>query len=189
MRTIPILVWAAVGFGWAGAVSAQAPVPLADAVEEPLLPSGISDQAVELFGSLAYLWTEEDGTEVVHLVGEFELHVGQRRLRAGEAVLWMSPRTCEGRSYNYFELFLWRDARIVEPAGTATTGPVLFATLSSFGKVTISADRKTRESSGETPIYAEAARVRRQIAARLGPKAEAPSPVTVLDLGDVTGER
>ncbi|UCG17203.1 MAG: LPS assembly protein LptD [Phycisphaerales bacterium] len=189
MHTTRHLVWAVALLGCPGWLSAQPLVPLADSVEEPLLPPGISDQDVEMFGELVYLWTEDDGSEVIHVVGEFELHLGRRRIRAREAVIWMTPQAYDGRSYNHFELFLWRSARVVEPAGTTTTSPVLFATLSSSGKVMIWADRRTTESSRGTTLYDEAARVRAQLVARLAPEAEAPSPVTVVDLEGMPGER
>ncbi|MBN1513248.1 MAG: hypothetical protein JXB13_14630, partial [Phycisphaerae bacterium] len=183
MQTFRLLVGALALLFCTGPLLAQPLVPLADTVEEPLLPPGISDQDVELFGNLVYLWTEGDGSEVIHVVGGFELHMGRRRLKAREAVAWMTPREFEGRTYNAFEIFLWRDARVIEPAGTATTGPALFATLNSFGKVVVSADRKTQQSSRATPVYAEAARIRARAGLGQVGRPEAPSPVTVLDLG------
>lgn len=183
MRTMRQLVWASLGLLCPGWLSAQPLVPVGDSVEEPLLPTGISDQPVEMFGALVYLWTEDDGSNVIHFVGEFELHLGRRRLKAREAVIWMTPREYQGRPYNHFDVFLWRDARVIEPAGTATTGPSLFATLNSSGKVTVSADRQTRESSRDTPLYAEAHRIRaQQLAAKPLPEPETGPPVTVVDL-------
>jgi len=183
MRTCCILAGTLALLFCTGPLLAQPLVPLGDTVEEPLLPPGISDQDVELFGNLVYLWTEGDGSEVIHVVGGFELHMGRRRLRAREAVAWMTRREFEGRTYNAFEIFLWRDARVIEPAGTATTGPALFATLNSSGKVIVSADRKTPQSSQATPVYAEAARIRARAGMGRVGLPEAPSPVTVLDLG------
>jgi len=142
---------------------AQQLVPIADRVEEPLLPTGIMDDDVEMFGALVYLFADEDGTDVIHFVGDFELHLGPRRLQAREAVVWMTSRTHRGNAHRSFEVFLRRDAKVTEPAGTVTTGPVLFVTLNSTGKVRVSADRKAFESSAETEVFQEARRVRLQV--------------------------
>ncbi len=187
MRTIGILIRLSTVLCLSSQVLAQSPVPLGDMVEEPLLPSGISDRNVEMFGDLVSLWTADDGSDVVHYVGDFELHLGQRRVKAREAVVWMTRREYDGRPYTFFEIFCWRDARVVEPGGTAAMGPVLFATLSSFGKAEVWADRKTRTSTADTTVYREALRVRNELRGKAVPEPEAPSPVTVLDMGAVPG--
>ncbi len=143
---------------------AQPLAPITDQVQEPLLPTGIMTDDVELFGSLVYLWRDADGSDVIHFVGEFELHLGPRRLKARQSVIWMTPRTYAGHAYHRFEVFLWRDAQVLEPAGTVTSGPVLFVTLNSAGKVRVSADKKTFESSADTPVFLEAGRVRERVA-------------------------
>ena len=163
--------WLAVGVLalLAAPLMAQPLAPITDAVEEPLLPTGIMTDDVELFGSLVYLWRDDHGSDVIHFVGEFELHLGERRLKAREAVIWMTPQTYEGTPYHSFDVYLWRDAQVAEPAGTVTTGPVLFVTLNSAGKIRVSADKKTFESSAEVPLFKEAAAVRAQVGgSRLG---------------------
>ena len=73
---------------------AQSLAPITDQIHEPLLPPGISKGDVELFGARVYLFKAQDGAEVIHLVGGFELHVGRRRLLASrEAVVWMTRHT------------------------------------------------------------------------------------------------
>ncbi|MCP4590285.1 MAG: LPS assembly protein LptD [bacterium] len=157
---------------------AQPLVPLTDHVEDPLLPTGIIQEDVEMFGVLVYLWSDTEGADVIHVVGDFELHLGARRLEAREAVIWMTPRERDGVSYHVFEVFLWRGARVIEPAGTVTSGPILFVTLSSSGGVRVSADRKALESSSGRPVFAEATRVRAQISPTRRPGAtEAPFEV------------
>lgn len=160
---------------------AQQPVPLGDPVEKPLLPVGVSNADVELFGDLAYLWTEPDGANGVYLVGDFELQLGRRRLHAREAVCWLTRRQHQGLDYMRFEILLWRDARVVEPAGTVTRGSVLFVTLNSSGTVRTSADRKTMTRPDDHPTYQEAVRIRSSMAHRIPSAGDAPSPVTVLD--------
>lgn len=161
---------------------AQQLVPLTDPVEEPLLPTGIIKDDVELFGVLVYLWRDETETEVIHFVGDFELHLGSRRLKAREAVIWMTPRIHEGTPYHAFDVLLWRDARVTEPAGTVTSGPLLFVTLSSSGKVRLWADKKAMESSAHTPVYQEAVRARARALEARGP-AETMPPFQVTEPG------
>ena len=160
----------------------QALTPLADRVHEPMLPTGISYGDVELFGQRVYLFPADDATEVIHLVGDFELHLGHRRyLSAHEAVVWMTPRTYRDQPYRHFEVFLWRQAQVEESAGTVTSGPVLYVVLNSFGQVSVGADDTTTASSSESPVYLEAVRVRQRLAAALDEDVEAQPPVRVFD--------
>ena len=58
---------------WAGATaSGQRPAPIADQVEVPLLPSGISQRSANLSGELAYLFDDPDGTEALHVIGNVD---------------------------------------------------------------------------------------------------------------------
>src|SRR5690606_19267620 len=81
--------------GWTERCRAQALVPLGDEVETALLPAGITNADVEMFGELVHLWKDPAGTDVIHFIGDFELHVGARRMAAREAVIWLTPRTFE----------------------------------------------------------------------------------------------
>ncbi|HUU83661.1 MAG TPA: hypothetical protein VM243_09175 [Phycisphaerae bacterium] len=166
--------------------NAQSLVPITDEVQEPLLPPGISKGDVELFGTRAYLFRAEDGAEVIHVVGGFELHLGRRRsLSAREAVVWMTPRTYQGISYHRLEVFLWRDARVTESAGTTTSGPVLWAVLNSSGKVSIGADDTTTVPSMESPTYQRAADLRGRLAAAEPADVETQPPLRVIEPGAV----
>ncbi len=160
----------------------QSLTPLADPIEEPLLPTGISPGDVELFGRRVYLSETDDGTEVLHLVGEFELHLDRRRyLSAREAIIFLSRQTFAGRPFQHFEVYLWRDAHVTESAGTVTTGPVLYVVLNNSGKVSIGADDTARGPLPDTPVYHDAQRMHRLLAeAELGDVATAP-PIRVID--------
>lgn len=143
---------------------AQPLVPLDDPVHEPLLPTGISLQDVDLSGTLAYLWQAPDGTHVVHLIGDFELSKGQQRMTAREAVVWMTVQTHQDVRYQHMEIFLWQDVEITEPAGTTTQAPLMMITLNTRGRVQTHAGRVTHESSADTSVYQEAIRVRARLA-------------------------
>ncbi|MCP4246120.1 MAG: LPS-assembly protein LptD [bacterium] len=165
--------------GWA---AGQSLTPLADQVHDPMLPTGISRGDVEFFGQRVYVYPAEDGTEVIHVVGDFELHLGHRRyLSANEAVAWMTPRTYGDQPYRHFEVYLWRRAQVEESAGTVTSGPVLYVVLNSFGQVSIGADDTTTASSSESPVYTEAVRVRQRLAQALDEDVESQPPVQVFD--------
>ena len=157
--------------------------PLTDPVEVPLLPTGILEDDVEMFGLMVYLWRDDAGADVVHFVGDFEMHVGQRRLKAREAVIWMGTGRFERRDYHSFEVVLWRDAQVLEPGGTTTSGPILYVTLNSFGKVQVSADKKAFAPSEETTVYAEALRVRASAAPQVAQGPQAAPPVRVIEPG------
>ena len=99
----------------------------------------------------------------------------------GNAIIWMSDRRYENRVYRGFEVFLFRNARIAEPAGTVTEGPLLYVTLGSWGAVRLSVDKRAFASSEETTVYRDAASVRERVrAGGLGTGIPEPlSPLTV----------
>ncbi|MDO8632794.1 MAG: hypothetical protein Q7R41_20115, partial [Phycisphaerales bacterium] len=141
----------------------QDPPPIADRVDQPLLPSGISEFPVELNGKLVYVFKAEDGANALHFIGDFTLKSGDpdaQEFHSREAVVWLTERTHESRAYRHLQVFLWQDAEVLEVAGTVTTGPALFVTLSTFGKVTTAADDVAMQSSAETQVYKEGERIR-----------------------------
>ena len=141
----------------------QDPPPIADRVDDPLLPSGISEFPVELNGKLVYVFKTEDGANALHFIGDFTLKSGDpdaQEFHSCEAVVWLTERTHENRAYRHLQVFLWRDAEVLEVAGTVTTGPALFVTLSTFEKVTTAADDVAMQSSAETQVYKEGERIR-----------------------------
>ncbi len=187
MKLIPaILIATVVLLGVSSTLNAQSLVPLADNVEEPLLPAGISAGDVEMFGELVYLWKAQNGENVVHFVGDFELQLGSRRLNADQAVIWMTPREHDEVEYKAFEIVLWQNARVFESAGSVTRGPVLFVTLNSSGQVRTSADQKSTDKSDETAVFERAERVRSVMKRRLSEDAIMESPITVIELSGGT---
>lgn len=173
-----------------GQVSIGGPtVPLADRVLEPLLPSGISEAEVTLNARFAYVFREEDGAEVLHLLGEVVLAVGDvdsQILRAAEAVIWLENRSLEKRPYRHLQLLLWRDAAIEEPAGTLTTGPALFASLSTFGKVRLEVDEVAYQPSRETRIYRDGVEIRRTLARATTPAEDASVSLRIVDAARIS---
>lgn len=149
------------------AVYGQQPVPVADRVEEPLLPSGISDFPVRLNGELVYVFKDEDGTDALHFIGDFVLTVGEREaqeLHSKEAVVWIDNRQYEQRPYRHLQILLWRDAEVDEIGGTQTSGPALFVTLSTFAEITTHADDVAMQSSADTQVYREGNTIRQAFA-------------------------
>lgn len=146
----------------------QQPVPVADRVEQPLLPSGISDFPVKLNSELVYVFKDEDGTDALHFIGDFVLTVGERdvqELHSNEAVVWIENRRHEQRPYRHLQVFLWRDAEIDEIGGTKTSSPALFVTLSTFAEITTQADDVAMQSSADTQVYREGNTIRQAFAA------------------------
>lgn len=162
----------------------QQPVPVADRVEQPLLPSGISDFPVKLNGELVYVFKDEDGTDALHFIGDFVLTVGEREvqeLRSKEAVVWIENRRYEQRPYRHLQILLWRDAEVDEIGGTQTSGPALFVTLSTFAEITTQADDVAMQSSAETQVYREGNTIRQAFASGKLPAKDAEVSLGVFD--------
>ncbi len=165
MRRISWGVWVCV---LCATAYGQRPVPLADDVGEPLLPYGISEQEVALSGQLAYFFEDEDGTDVVHVIGDAHLTLGEpqgQQLRGREAVVWIAQREFEDRTYHHLEVLLWQDAEVSEVGHTITSGPALFVTLNSYSGITTNVDDVALRSSADTQVYQRGRDVRSAYAA------------------------
>ncbi len=154
------------------------PAPTTDIEEiQPLLPPGISDFDVELYGRLAYTWSDGD-TRIIEIQGDFTARMGQYKLAAKDAVIWHTDRQWQDKHYLDLEIFLWQGAEVIQPAGTVETGPVLIATLRSFGKLLLNADSVARNvTDADSALYQEGLRARGLLDATPTPRpdqAEAP---------------
>ncbi|GAG47109.1 unnamed protein product, partial [marine sediment metagenome] len=162
----------------------QRPAPIADRVDEPLLPSGISELAVELNAELVYLFTDEDGTDAAHFIGDFVLRFGEgnaQQLSSCEAVIWITHRKYQGRPYRHVQVLLWRDAEVVENGGTVTSGPALFVTLNTFGEITTNVDDLAFQSSADTQVYREGNAIRKALTGAEFREADEDVSLRVLD--------
>ena len=122
---------------------AQSPPPIADRVDTPLLPTGITELPIELNAQLVHVFKDRDGGDALHCIGDFVLTLGDgdaQQLRASEAVIWLANREYQGRPYRHLQMLLWRNVEVYELAGTVTAAPALFITVSSFGTITTHAD-------------------------------------------------
>ena len=128
---------------------------------EPLLPPGISDFNLELYGRLGYTWTMADGTQVVQVLGDFSARLGQYKLTSHDAVVWFHTRQWQDKHYLDAVFFLWQDAQVDEPGGAVETGPVLLITLRTFGKLVLSLDSHAAASAADSDLFREAQKARR----------------------------
>lgn len=150
------------------------------AAVEPLLPPGISDFDLELFGRLAYTWTDADGGQVVEILGDFSARLGQYKLSSRDAVVWFQKHPWRDRGYLEAVIFLWHDAQIDQPGGAFETGPALLVTLRSFGKLVLSADSHAAASDAASGLFTEALKARRLLEVAPSEQAEqAEAPVQV----------
>ncbi len=162
----------------------QQPAPLADRIEQPLLPSGITEFPVQLNGELVYVFKDEDGTDALHFIGDFVLTVGDKepqKLHSKEAVVWIDNRRHEDRPYRRLQVLLWRDAEVGETGGTFTSGPALFVTLSTFAEITTHADDVAMQSSADTQVYREGNTIRQAFAAGKLPGKDEEASLRVFD--------
>lgn len=167
-----------------GLAFGQGPPPIADPVQEALVPAHISELPIILSGELAYLFSEPDGTDVVHIVGDFGCQLGEdegQKLKGREGIIWISPQQFDKISYRHLEIYLWRDAEIKELANTVTTGPALFVTLDSKGPLSTSVDEFAYQSSAGTPSFIEATTVRKEVASKASVDTEAAKAWRVFD--------
>ena len=158
---------------WLGCIAAAAVgqhagprPPLADPVERELVPTGILQLPVRLSGELGYVFEDADGTDVLHVVGDFTMIVGATRaweIRSQEAIVWTSQRVIDNRTYRHLQVLLWRDALVVEAGGTITSGPAMFLSLGTTGEVTAETDDVAMHASADTKIYEEGNRVRQAV--------------------------
>jgi len=187
-------------------------VPLSDRVDDPLTPPGISEMPVEMNAELAYLFRDDGGTNVAHMLGDFILTVGGadgHRLRSREAVVWITDREFDGRAYRHLQVFLWQNGEVEEIGGTFTAAPALFVTVNTFGAVVSNADQVALQASADAGVYHQASAVRAAIddnrlrgfaaegaglrvfdASGLGAREQVPAPKPVMLFrteGEVTG--
>ncbi len=159
--------------------SAQGEPPPAGDVE-PLLPPGISDSDLELYGKFGYVWDAPDEAHVVEITGDFVALMGHHRLESRDAVVWFRRLEFQGRTYLDAELFLWQDAEIGQPGGTYESGPALLVTLRTFGALGLNLDSHARKDDSASELYRNGERVRRRLAVAPADAAEvAATPVQV----------
>jgi hypothetical protein len=150
--TLP--VWTAFG---------QGTVPLADPVDKPRLPTGLSALPVDLSAKLVYVFTDPEGENALHFIGDFTVRIASESgttLRSREAIVWIIERELDEKKYQQLQILLWREAEIREVGGTTTTGPALFVTLNTTGAIRTHADDITFQSSARSRIFQEAAKIR-----------------------------
>jgi len=146
----------------------------------PLLPPGISDSNVEIYGRLAYTWTSPDNVDIVEVRGDFSLRLGQHKLDANDGVVWFTRRRWQDRPYLDMEVFLWQDAAILQPGGTIERGPALIVTLRSFGSLLLNVDSHAAVSDADSDLYREATKAHALLDVSPPANAEtAPTPVVV----------
>lgn len=142
---------------------AQSPVPLADPVETPILPAGITRDDVQLDAQLAYCFRDAGGTDVIHLVGGASLRMGEAdgtKVSGQELVIWINEKSKEKLTYRHLQVFIWKDGEISELGKTQTIGPALFVTLNTTGQIRTSVDDYTRQSSADMEVYKQGSVVR-----------------------------
>lgn len=160
----PALVIALVARAPAGnEMPALAPLDDLEATR-PLLPESVSRSIPEFFGDYVYIWAE-DNVQVLQYHGHFRVRLGERRLQGREAVVWMQKSIWKGTVFYHFEVFLSGDVEVRDSSGTVTTAPLLFVTFNSAASPVVEADVHTGESSADSKLYAEAAKIRQAMLA------------------------
>src|SRR5205085_6830375 len=112
--------------------------------------------------------------------GEFGLRMGAYELRSNEAVIWFRRDAWRDRPYYSLDVFLYRDAQVLQPGGTIETGTALLVSVRSFGKLVLNADAQADASDAGSELYMNAQRVHASVGpAATQPAEEAPAPIDV----------
>ncbi len=183
-RTLCVL-FGAISLMLSGVCLGQTLSPISDPVHQSLMPTGVSERSVSLEGPLASVFKDNDGTDVIHIVGDFTLRLGDDReptMRAREAVVWLEGREFQGRAYQHVQIMLWRQAEIEEIAGTITSAPALFATLNTFGEILANVDNVAFESIATTLAYREGDEIRRSLSRVLTETNDQRAALTIFDV-------
>lgn len=172
-RIVPVLTVLLVLSAGVSSRGMAQPVNPPDLAEiQPLIPTGISDFNLDLYGRHAYTWTGDKGEQVVEIQGDFSGRMGAYQFSGRDGVVWLTRREWQGRTYLDADLFLWRDAEVTQPGGVVESGPALLITLRTFGKLGLSVDARASESDAVGELYGEAAKARRLLSAAPPKKAE-----------------
>ncbi len=135
--------------------------PQYDFSDEPLLPSSISSQNIELRGRWVREWSDDRGL-VLMFNGGFRLAMGQRWMAAHNAVVWIeSGLSTDKQPRKYFALtvYLSEEAEVHEAAGTVTEDNVLLVRgLRTFGQITRHQDAHAAYDMTDSPLYQQALR-------------------------------
>ncbi len=167
-------------------------VPLSDPVERRLVPTGILEVPIHLNAELAYAFKDKDGIDALHLIGNFVLSTGDGEgyeFRSREAVVWISNREHQGRTYRHLEVFLWQGAQIYEIGGSTTAGPAIFAALNTFATVDANVDDVALKSSAGSQRYEEGNAIRRALAEAVVPGSDFTTSLTIFDLSGLAKKR
>ena len=111
-RTVYALAGVVLGLAMSSSASAQSVSPGSITEVQPLLPPGISEFDIELYGKLASTWAMSDGTNVVEIQGNFKGRVGQYELSSRDAVIWFHNRVW--KDYEYIETY---EGRLIDAKG------------------------------------------------------------------------
>ncbi len=155
----------------------------------PIAPAGLSRNVPELYGNYAQIWELDSDTQVIQYYGDFALHLGDRRLKGQEAVVWMQKSRWQAQTYYHYDVYLSQKAQVRDAGGTLTSGPELFVTFNSVEPPLIAADVTDRTSSADTKLYREATKTRQSLVLKPGrttaPAQAEPQPgeMEVVDLG------
>jgi len=136
--------------------------------DELLLPVTISERDVEMRAPNVWQWQEEDGTPMLLFTGGFRLDMGQRRLSANDAVVWIKTGVtdADGREFRELTVYLSENAEVQEASGATIVDHVLLVSnLRTYGRIVKYHDRHSPEALKESPLYQQALRERARIEA------------------------
>ncbi len=128
---------------------------------EPVLPPGISDFDVELYGRFAHTWRDATQGDVIEIIGDASLRMGQHKALSRDAVVWFKRLMWKDKPYYELDIFLWQEAEVRQPGGTIETGPALVISMRTFGRLVLNADSTSNQPDTDNEVYQQGLRARR----------------------------
>ena len=130
------------------------------------------DTDVMLTGNLMYSFTKA-GQDISVVIGNFSMTIDGRKLRAENAVLWISEHRSNGRTLRDVEVYLEGgpngNATIIEPDGTKTTDRVIFVIFHHKGRFEAEVSKRISKDCSSLPIVKRAIAVRNKCKADSSP--------------------
>lgn len=108
----------------------------------------------------------DDGRDVMVVLGDFHLTLGQYALSGRDAVLWINSRPASGGlSKHVMAVYVEGAARVRQPGGTTVHDKMMLVTLRSLGRVSASGTMSIKPLT-DFPLYKRAVKTRAEAAAK-----------------------
>ncbi|MHC4986236.1 MAG: hypothetical protein ACYTFO_08795, partial [Planctomycetota bacterium] len=125
---------------------------------------------------------DDAGEQVAVILDDFEMVIGDRRVTARDAVVWISSRQAGQATLHDIIIIVYAegDARLIEPWGGETGDPMMYLVFHVNGSVTTTGTGSTsQEAMTDFPLYRRGQAARRDAGQSMTTDAaDAPTPLS-----------